>query len=119
MSTIKIKRSQATSVPVTLAEGELAYSELSSKLFIGKAGNNIEVIAGAGEFAKKDSPIFVGTPEAPTPTTADNSQKLSTTAFVKAQGYLTANQEITVTGDATGSGVASINVSLSDTTVVP
>lgn len=35
------------------------------------------------------SPSFTGTPLAPTPTTADNTTKLATTAYVKAQGYLT------------------------------
>ena len=35
------------------------------------------------------SPTFTGTPAAPTPTAADNSTKVATTAFVKAQGYLT------------------------------
>lgn len=33
------------------------------------------------------SPTFTGTPAAPTPTTADNTTKIATTAFVKAQGY--------------------------------
>ena len=33
------------------------------------------------------SPTFTGIPAAPTPTTADNTTKIATTAFVKAQGY--------------------------------
>lgn len=36
------------------------------------------------------SPIFTGDPQAPTPATADNDTSIATTAFVKAQGYLTA-----------------------------
>ena len=47
-NTIKIKRSTTTATPATLAEGELAFSELSGNLFIGKSGGNIEVIGGAG-----------------------------------------------------------------------
>ena len=43
---IKIKRSTTTATPLTLAEGELAYSELSGNLFIGTAGNNQEKIGG-------------------------------------------------------------------------
>jgi hypothetical protein len=35
------------------------------------------------------SPALTGTPTAPTPATADNSTNISTTAFVKNQGYLT------------------------------
>ncbi|MGD9808242.1 MAG: phage tail protein [Deferribacterales bacterium] len=36
------------------------------------------------QYAPKVSPIFTGTPTAPTPASADNSLKLATTAFVKA-----------------------------------
>lgn len=36
-----------------------------------------------------NSPAFTGTPTSPTPLTADNSTKIATTAFVKAQGYVT------------------------------
>lgn len=35
------------------------------------------------------SPVFTGTPKSVTPTTADNSTNIATTAFVKAQGYIT------------------------------
>ena len=38
----------------------------------------------ANLFAKLASPIFTGTPTAPTPSTSDDSQKLATTAYVKA-----------------------------------
>lgn len=37
------------------------------------------------------SPIFTGTPTGPTPSSGDNSTNLATTAFVKAQNYLTAS----------------------------
>lgn len=35
------------------------------------------------------SPALTGTPTAPTPVSTDNTTKIATTAFVKAQGYLT------------------------------
>jgi hypothetical protein len=35
------------------------------------------------------SPVFTGDPQAPTPATADNDTSIATTAFVKAQGYVT------------------------------
>jgi hypothetical protein len=54
-----------------------------------------------------------------TPATADNTTKIATTAFVKAQGYLTANQSITLTGDASGTGTTSIPVVLANTGVAP
>ena len=49
---IKIKRSQTTATPATLAEGELAYSELSGNLFIGTAGANLEKIGGNTDVIK-------------------------------------------------------------------
>jgi len=36
-------------------------------------------------YALKDSPTFIGTPTAPTPSTSDNSTKIATTAYVQAQ----------------------------------
>jgi hypothetical protein len=59
-----------------------------------------------------NSPAFTGTPTGPTPATADNTTKLATTAFVKAQGYLTGNQNITFSGDATGSGTTAVTLTL-------
>lgn len=37
--------------------------------------------------APLDSPVFTGSPTAPTPPTADNDNSIATTAFVKAQAY--------------------------------
>ena len=54
------------------------------------------------------SPTFTGDPKAPTPITSDNDTSIATTAFVKAQGYLTGNQTITASGDTTGSGTTSL-----------
>lgn len=44
------------------------------------------------------SPSFTGTPTAPTPVTSDNSIKIATTGFVKAQGYLTSVPVTSVAG---------------------
>jgi len=52
-----------------------------------------------------------------TPATNDNSTKLATTAFIKNQSYITANQTITVSGDATGSGTTSIALTLANSGV--
>jgi hypothetical protein len=49
---IQIKRSTTTATPPTLAVGELAYSELSDNLFIGKTGNSIVKIGGLTEVTK-------------------------------------------------------------------
>jgi hypothetical protein len=58
------------------------------------------------------SPTFTGTPAAPTAITTDNSTTIATTAFVKAQGYITQNQSITVSGDVSGSGTTAISTTL-------
>lgn len=49
---IQIKRSASTSVPTTLAVGELAYSSASDKLFIGEAGSVITEIGGGAAMIK-------------------------------------------------------------------
>lgn len=58
------------------------------------------------------SPALTGTPTAPTASTSDDSTKLATTAFVKAQAYLTGNESISVSGDASGSGTTAISLTL-------
>jgi hypothetical protein len=47
-----------------------------------------------------------------TPSSSENSTKLATTAYVKAQGYITGNQTITLSGDVSGSGTTAITVTL-------
>jgi hypothetical protein len=58
------------------------------------------------------SPVFTGTPLAPTPLTTDNTTTIATTAFVKAQGYLVTNQSITLSGDISGTGTSAITTLL-------
>ena len=43
------------------------------------------------------NPVFTGDPQAPTPATADNDTSIATTAFVKAQNYLTTSITATLT----------------------
>jgi len=45
-------------------------------------------------YARKANPEFTGTALAPTPLTTDDSTKIATTAFVKAQGYLTTSPDL-------------------------
>jgi len=52
MALIQIKRSTGTATPPSLAEGELAYSELSDNLFIGKSGSVVAKIGGLTEVNK-------------------------------------------------------------------
>jgi hypothetical protein len=51
-------------------------------------GNLTNTVSTAG-LAPLASPVFTGDPQAPTPATADSDTSIATTAFVKAQGYVT------------------------------
>jgi hypothetical protein len=61
-------------------------------------------------YAPIASPSFTGTPLAPTAPTATNSTQIATTAFVKAQGYLSAEadtlQTVTSRGSSTNTDIS-------------
>jgi hypothetical protein len=52
----------------------------------------------ASTYAPLASPALTGNPTAPTPSTGDNDTSIATTAFVKAQGYLTSAPVTSVAG---------------------
>ena len=55
-NTVQIKRSNSTATPTSLNFGELAYSQNSSKLFVGQAdGSSVEVVGGSGAFLRSDT----------------------------------------------------------------
>lgn len=64
---------------------------------VSVAGTQVTVSADA-TIARLASPALTGTPTAPTPTTADSTTKIATTAYVKAQGYLTSVPVTSVAG---------------------
>lgn len=117
---IRIKRrvSGAAGAPTGLKSAELAYNMADNTIYAGfgddGSGNATAVkpVGGEGTFAKLDSPALTGTPTAPTPAGSDNSTKLATTAFIKGLGYLTDNNSITISGDASGSGTTAIALTL-------
>lgn len=90
--TIQIKRrvSGAPGAPAALKSGELAWNEVDDIVYAGfgddGSGNatSIVPVGGRGFFAGLASPVFTGTPEAPTPTAGNNTNRLATTAFVQA-----------------------------------
>jgi hypothetical protein len=135
-NTLRIKRraSGAAGSPALLANAELAFNEVDNVLYYGKGtggaggtATTVEAIAGNGAFLAltgsqtvSGNKIFLGsttlgTATATTVSNSDNSTNLATTAFVKNQGYLTANQNITISGDATGSGSTAIVLTLANT----
>lgn len=127
-NTLRIKRraSGSPGAPSTLANAELAYNEVDDVLYYGKGtggaggtATTTPAIAGSGAFLTLSSAqtvsgnkTFTGDVVVPTQATADNSTKAATTAFVKAQGYLTGNQSITFSGDASGTGSTSVTLTL-------
>lgn len=140
-NTIRIKRrtSGSPGAPASLYNAELAFNEVDKILYYGfgtggaggTATSAIAIagegafltLAGAGTATVSRAVTFSGnvdlgsTTVATTPTSSDNSTKVATTAFVKAQNYLTANQSITISGDATGSGTTAITLTLANSGV--
>lgn len=113
-NTIRIKRSTNTQTPQTLANAELAFSEISSTLFIGKgsggeggSATSIEAIGGPGAFVTLSSnqtnisgnktftgSVNIGAAVATTASAGDSSTKVATTAFVQGEGFLRAGDNI-------------------------
>ena len=128
MTTLRLKRRAsggAVGAPTTLATTELAYNESDDILYIGygDAGSgvasSIKTVAGSGAYVNLSSDqtiagvkTFSSTPTVGTITSTDNSTKAASTAFVKAQNYLTGNQSITFTGDASGTGSSAVTLTL-------
>lgn len=63
-----------------------------------------------------NSPVFTGTPQAPTPLTADDSTKIATTAWVKLQGYGTSGGTVQSVAVTTANGVSA---TVSNATTTP
>lgn len=116
-NTLRIKRrtSGSPGAPTSLANAELAYNEVDDVLYYGKGtggvggtATTIPAIAGSGAYLTLSTAqtvsggkTFTGSVSlgalatATTPATADDSTSVATTAFVKAQGYLTSATGVT------------------------
>nr|BAR24658.1 phage-related tail fiber protein [uncultured Mediterranean phage uvMED] len=138
-NTIRIKRraSGASGAPSSLANAELAFNEVGDVLYYGKGtggaggtATTIEAIGGSGAFVGLSgtqtvtgNKTFSGTvalgssATASTPSSGDDSTSVATTAYVQGEGFITGNQTITVSGDATGSGTTSISLTLANSGV--
>lgn len=131
---IRIKRRAsggATGAPASLATSELAYNEADNTLYIGfgdsgsGTATSIKAIAGDGSYVTlSGTQTITGAKSFSTVPTvsgslslSDSSTNVATTEFVKGQNYLTGNQSITVSGDATGSGTTAITLTLANSGV--
>jgi len=66
------------------------------------------------DYAKLASPVFTGTPTAPTAAASTNNTQIATTAFVKSQGYLTSHQTLptlSLTTSGNGNAITALSVS--------
>lgn len=115
---IKRRASGSPGAPSTLENAELAFNEVDNTLYYGKgtggvggSASTIEAIGGAGAFMTlsgtqtiSGAKTFTGTvalgasATATTPSSSDNSTTVATTAYVKAQGYLTSSTGVTSVG---------------------
>jgi hypothetical protein len=97
---LKIKRSTTTATPTSLAEGELAYSEVSKNLFIGtNAGADVTVIGGQEGIQDVAAAILTGGSHTGISTTyTDGAAGAGVLALA-----LTADPVITLGGDLGGS----------------
>ncbi len=134
-NTIRIKRrtSGAAGAPSSLANSELAFNEVGDVLYYGKgtggaggSATSVEAIGGSGAFLALSgtqtiagSKTYSGTLIAPTQSGGDSSTKVATTAYVQGEigSFITGNQTVTLSGDASGSGTTSISVTLANSGV--
>lgn len=78
-------------------DGQTPNVVAGSGIGVAVSGTQVTVSADA-TIARLASPALTGEPTAPTPATADNTTKIATTAYVKAQGYLTSVPVTSVAG---------------------
>jgi len=138
-NTIRIKRrtSGAAGAPSSLANSELAFNEIGDVLYYGKgtggaggSATTVEAIGGSGVFLAlsgtqtvtgnktfSGSVALGSSATASTPSSGDDSTSVATTAYVQGEGFITGNESITISGDASGSGTTSISLTLANSGV--
>jgi hypothetical protein len=90
---------------LTLSGAPTSNLHAATKLYVDTADALLAPLA---------SPLFTGDPRAPTPLTADNDTSIATTAFVKAQAYVTGGPYLPLTG---GSLSGALSISAGVTTI--
>ena len=84
--------SAAASTYLTQSNAASTYQTISGM------SSYLTTATAASTYAPLASPALTGNPTAPTPATSDNDTSIATTAFVKAQGYLTSAPVTSVAG---------------------
>jgi hypothetical protein len=75
---------------------------VTGTLPVANGGTGVTASTGTGSVVLSASPTFTGTPEAPTPLTADNSTTIATTAYVVNKIAAVASGVTTFSGGTTG-----------------
>ena len=97
-TTLQLRRgTQSENASFTGAQGEVTVDTTRSLLVVHDG-----TTVGGKALAPLTSPAFTGTPTAPTPTTADNTTKIATTAFVQANIAALATPTLTTTNVTEG-----------------
>jgi hypothetical protein len=115
--TVTVPTPTANGHAATKAYVDGAVPNIAAGSGISVTGTTTKTIAADATIARLDSPALTGTPTAPTAAVATNTTQIATTAYVKSQGYLTANQTVTLSGDVTGSGGTAITTTLANSGV--
>lgn len=106
-------------VALTVDSTGIKFSDASTQVTAFLPANYLTASTIAATYAPLASPTFTGDPKAPTPLTADNDTSIATTAFVKAQGYLTSAPVTTVAGRTGAVTLSTTDISGLSTTYFP
>jgi hypothetical protein len=92
---------------LNIPHGTAPTSPVNGDIWTTTSGVLARINSTTQTLAPINSPVFTGDPQAPTPSTGDNDTSIATTAFVKAQSYITSSS---LTGYALLTGASALQV---------